>query len=181
MPIATSSNLLLGLTTVPAEPVVVALAGLLTDETAPVDTVQLSLLVGEDPPEVCGFASVRVAPLTTTYDAEGASEMVVPEIVTACPGCRIVPEAIVKPEAASAVYVCPAAVKTGVVLVSWASVCVLPSTTTYEAEGASEIVWPETVVTGPPAWTLMSLMTAPFGCVIAIVVPAPGAGVAFAF
>lgn len=114
-----------------------------------------------EPPTVIGagvFAgaagiSVCVFPLTTTFEAEGASDIVVPPAVITPPGVSVWPP-MVNCDAEFAVIVCPPTVIGAGVLAGDAGeagirVCVLPLTTTLDAEGASDIVVPPAVMTPP--------------------------------
>ena len=81
-------------------------------------------------------------------DADGASENVVPEIVTACPGASLVLP-MMKPVAEFTVYVFPPNVKLGTSDGLATKGIVTPFETRYDADGPSDSVAPETVTAAP--------------------------------
>ena len=131
----------------------------------------------------CASRGVCVVPSTTRKEAELPSESTVPDIVTAEPPAkRVTLGSPAVAEELSAVVVWPAAVGTG--LLGWAALgpcanaaglCVLPSTTRYEADVLSEGSVPGSVMAGPPGESMTPEPAAPpddesaTGVVLAIV------------
>jgi hypothetical protein len=103
------------------------------------------------------FASMDVAPLTTTKEADEASDNVVPEIVIAGPPGTRVWSLIIKlatGDAGRSLIVLPATVI--VSAVGFSMFDVTPSMTMNDADGARDSVVPEMVTAEPPGAIILS-------------------------